>query len=162
MKEQSYRRAWRSFYLHFLAIGVALVLLVYAFVKTSLPSTHPKLLWGAFLLFVLLVLFDMCVKRLKERFTVRGNEISLAKGIFSHDSTEIGLGSIRTVQVRQNLIQRMIDVGDILVASSGTDNYEISVKNILHPHVVRDSMQLYERPETTVAAETPDKEHTQA
>ena len=144
MKEQAYRRAWRSFYLHFAAIFAVFILVAWASFKAPLQPVHQKWMWIAFLVFVIAAFLDMTIRRLQMCLFIRPNEISLSRGIFSHDSTEISLGSIRTIQVRQNLIQRMLNLGDILVASSGTDQYEINMHNVLDPHKVRNSMQPYE------------------
>ena len=68
--------------------------------------------------------------------TGRGNS-----GILKRDSIEIGMRNVRTVQVTQRLIQRLLNVGDIAIASSGTDVYEIRVANMPSPHDIRNQIQ---------------------
>ena len=157
--QKTYRPAWRSFYWHILAIIALLVLVAWATVKAP-QNAWIKWLWIGYGIFVVLAFLDMFVKRLQTRFIVRPNEVALEKGIVSHDSIEIAFNSIRTIQVQQSFIQRILNVGSILVASSGTDNYEINARNILNPHYVRNSMQSHES--NFIASETPEENKKQS
>ena len=99
-----------------------------------------KGLWGFWVLFALIVFGDMFLKRLGTALIVRTDEVALEKGILKWGFIEIGMRSIRTVQVTQRIMQRLLNVGDITITSSGTDNYEIRIPNMPSLHDVRNQI----------------------
>ena len=147
LESHTYKPAWRSFYLHIVAMIACLVLVILISVKVTLTLIYQKVLWWFLGLFVLAALLDMAVKRLSTTLIVRPDEVALEKGILKRESIEIGARSIRTVQVTQGIVQRMLNIGDISIASSGTDNYEIRIANMPSPHEIRNQIQDRERAE---------------
>ena len=143
--EHVYKPAWRSFYSHITAMIACFVLVVLIAVKVPLEPVYTKVLWGLWALFTLVALGDMLFKRLSIALIVRADEVALEKGILKRESIEIGMRSIRTVQVTQRIIQRLLNIGDISIASSGTDNYEIHIANMPSPHDIRNQIQSRER-----------------
>lgn len=137
------------------------ILAVLIAVKIPLESVYTKVLWGLWALFTLVTLGDMLLKRLSTALIVRPDEVALEKGILKRESIEIGMRSIRTVQVTQGIIQRLLNIGDISIASSGTDNYEIHTTNILSPHDVRNQIQSHERAGDNVQPQ-PEEKKTEA
>ena len=139
--EHVYKPAWRSFCLHIAAMIACFVLVVFVSLKVPMDAAYQKALWGFFLLFVLVAFGDMFFKRLGATLIVRFDEVAFEKGILKRDSIEIGMRNVRTVQVTQRLMQRLLNVGDIAIASSGTDVYEIRVANMPSPHDIRNQIQ---------------------
>lgn len=133
--------------MHILAMVACLVLVTLIALKVSLAPGYQKVLWGFLAVFVLIAFGDMFLKRLGTALIVRPDEIAFEKGILKRESIEIGMRSIRTVQVSQGIMQRLLNVGNISVASSGTDNYEIYVANMPSPHEIRNQIQDRERAE---------------
>jgi uncharacterized membrane protein YdbT with pleckstrin-like domain len=142
MNEQKYRPPWRSFYLHIVAMVVVFIGAVFFSVKTGFSV---KVIWGAFLAAVLYLAADMTYRRFCTMLIVKSDKIALEEGLIGRHSTEISTKNIKTIQVTQTIGQRILNTGDIRVASPGTDEYEITVKNMPDPHAVRDLMQKYER-----------------
>lgn len=140
-EEHVYKPAWRSFYLHIVAMVACLVLVAFVSLKVSMDAAYQKALWGFFFLFVLAAFGDMFFKRLGATLIVRFDEVAFEKGILKRDSIEIGMRNVRTVQVTQRLMQRLLNVGDIAIASSGTDVYEIRVANMPSPNDIRNQIQ---------------------
>ena len=140
-EEYVYNPAWRSFCLHIAAMVACLVLVAIVSLNVSMDAAYQKALWGFFVLFVLVVFGNMFFKRMETTLIVRPDEVAFEKGILKRESVEIGMRSIRTVQVTQRIIQRILNVGDIAVASSGTDGYEILVANMPSPHDIRNQIQ---------------------
>lgn len=140
-EEYVYKPAWRSFCLHIAAMVACLVLVAIVSLNASMDAAYQKALWGFFVLFVLVVFGNMFFKRMETALIVRPDEVAFEKGILKRESIEIGMRSIRTVQVTQRIIQRILNVGDIAVASSGTDGYEILVANMPSPHDIRNQIQ---------------------
>jgi uncharacterized membrane protein YdbT with pleckstrin-like domain len=140
--EQKYRPAWRSFYWHIAAMVIFLIGAVFFSVKTDFSASA---IWSIFLILVLYAAGDMTYRRFRTMLIVKPDEIALEKGFIGRHSIEISTKNIKTIQVKQSVIQRILDTGDILVASPGTDEYEIIVYNMPSPHAIRDIMQKRER-----------------
>ena len=145
MNEQSFKPAWRSFYWHILAMIACLVVVALVSAKANLSPGYQKGLWIFFCVFIVCAAGDMMIRRMKVMLIVKPDEIALELGLVGRHSVEISTKNIRTIQVKQSVMQRLLNVGDILVASAGTDNYEIYAGNMPDPHTIRNLMQVHER-----------------
>ena len=70
--------------------------------------------------------------------TVTTKRTQLRHGIFSKSTTEVQHDDVRNLQVRQNVIQRLLKIGDIAISSSGQDDLEIFAEGIPHPNEIAD------------------------
>ena len=155
MSEQKFKPAWRSFYRHFLIMAVYLVAALVISVKW-LPAGYQKWLWLLFTAAVAYTACDMAYKRNSVLLIVRPDGIAIERGIIGRQSIEISMRNIRTIQVNQSVMQRIMNVGAVCVASSGTEGYEISALNMPGPHEIRQVVQLNER---AAAKKTKENEH---
>ena len=144
MNEQKFKPAWRGFYRHFFAMIACLIVASIISVKWF-PAGYQKWLWLVFVVVVAYIACDMAYRRNSVLLVVRPDEIALERGVIGRQSIEISMRSIRTIKVNQSVMQRLLNVGDIRVASSGTDEYEISAFNMLNPHGIKEAMQANER-----------------
>ena len=65
---------------------------------------------------------------------------------FSSDfrkSIEIDLANIEHIEIKQTAMQTILNIGDVVIASSGTGREEIYALNIPNPQAVRDEIQLH-------------------
>jgi uncharacterized membrane protein YdbT with pleckstrin-like domain len=74
-------------------------------------------------------------------------------GILEKRSTEIDINKIRTMLVHQNLWQRIVNIGNLYIASAGTESYEIVAHGVTHPYELRDKIQSYMRSKPVTPAE---------
>ena len=108
--------------------------------ETILYRDHPAMFRNRPLLFAvalvlvpvwglgLLVLVPWWIACLGTTLLVTDRRVTLRRGILSRD--------IRNVQVRQGVLQRLFDVGDLGLSSSGQGGIEIEVAGIPHPRRV--------------------------
>lgn len=68
---------------------------------------------------------------------ITDDEILWTHGLVSKRYTEIGMGSVRTIQVSQGLLQRLLDAGDLRVFTTG-DLPELVVLGLPDPGRVRE------------------------
>ncbi len=66
--------------------------------------------------------------------TVTNRRSILREGILSRSTTEVFHEDIRNLQLRQSLFQRLFDVGDLGISSSGQAGVEIQVGGIPGPY----------------------------
>ena len=143
MNEQQYKPAWRSFYQHFFTMVACLA--VASMISVNLSAKYQKWLWLVFLGAITCIVCNMVYKRNSVLLIVKSDKVALDRGIIGRQSIEISTRSIRTIKVNQSIMQRIFNVGDVRVASSGTDEYEISALNMPNPHEIRQAMQMNER-----------------
>jgi len=72
-----------------------------------------------------------------DQLKITDDEILWTHGILSKSYTELGMGSVRTVQVSQSLLQRLLDAGDLRVFTTG-DLPELVVRGLPEPNRVRE------------------------
>lgn len=142
--EKRIRPAWRGFLIWWLVAAALAALAIYA------SSGHHVPWWtiGVSLIPVLYII----LQRSSVEFIIKHDEVTLEKGLLAKASVEIGMSQIRSIEVRQTVFQRMMGVGDLLVASSGTSAYEIIVPGVEEPKENRDLIQGFQR--GTVNSET--------
>ena len=70
-------------------------------------------------------------------FTVDDNEIRFETGVLNKEHSEINKASIRSVKVRQTLLNRMFGVGTVEIYTAG-DAPEIVAHGMPEPHLIRE------------------------
>ncbi len=71
------------------------------------------------------------------RLIVDSRGISFNRGIWSRDEIHIRLSEIRTIGLRQGILDRLLSVGILEFASSGTDDMDIRFINMPRPTKVK-------------------------
>ena len=153
---KTYKPAWKSFYkLLFLAILFIILAGVANYFKSG--EAWLKWLWIAVAVVDVLIFLYIAAKRWTMSLVLKDDpakaedqEIAFIEcnplKPFSSDfrkSIEIGLSSIVHIEVKQSLMQTILHVGDVVIASSGTGKEEIYAPNIPDPQSVRDEIQLH-------------------
>lgn len=143
--EKIYRPAWKSFYrsISLIVLGAAVVIALT--ILTSFQAKVKGVLWAAWVVVAIAIFLYMVVRRASISLTVRPDEVALDQGILNRKSIEISYSSIRTVEVTQTLTQRVLNLGDLFIASSGTGEYEMQIRDMPDPHAIRDEIQANER-----------------
>ena len=153
---KTYKPAWKSFYkLFFLAI----LILVLAGVANHFKPGEPwlKWVWTAAAVIDIIILLYIAARRWTMSLILRDNpekaedqEIAFIEcnplKPFSTDfrkSIEIGLANIVHIEIKQTMMQTILNVGNIVITSSGTGMEEIQAPNIPNPQAVRDEIQVH-------------------
>ena len=153
-----YKPAWRSFYWNFLLMICLIVLgCIASYVKSG--ASWLKWMWIAIAAVDVLLFLYTAVKRATMSLILRDNpdkpedrEVAFVTcnplKPFSSDfrkSIEIGLSNIEHIEIGQNIIQSMLNTGDVVITSSGTGEKEIRAKSIPNPQAVCDEIQIHAR-----------------
>lgn len=75
------------------------------------------------------------------KLTVTDNEIIYETGLLNKEHSELSIGSIRTIRVKQSFFNRIFGVGVISIYTAG-DNPEIVAKGMPDPNSVRELIKL--------------------
>lgn len=153
---KTYKPAWKSFYkLIFLALLITVLAGVANYLKPG--EAWLKWMWIAVVVIDILILLYICAKRWTMSLILRDNpekaedqEIAFIEcnplKPFSSDfrkSIEISLANIVHIEIKQTMMQTILNVGDIVITSSGTGMEEIKAPNIPAPQAVRDEIQVH-------------------
>jgi len=93
---------------------------------------------AAFVLGLLLLLY-WYIKNKATSLTVTENELLYEQGILSKERLSVSLRHIRSVQVNQSFLNRILGVGEGIIATAG-DEPEFSVGELPDPHEVREAI----------------------
>ena len=153
---KTYKPAVKGFYKLWLLV---LLLLVLAGVANYFKPGEAwvKWLWCAAIVADVIIVLYIYAKRWTISLTIKDNpakaedqEVSFEEcnplKPFSSDfrkSIEISLSNIEHIEVKQTMMQTILRIGDIVIASSGTGREEIQAPNIPDPQSVRDEIQLH-------------------
>ena len=98
--------------------------------------------WYAWLLsWQVVPLAYIVYKRYSVLLTVKDDEVAFEDGFFSKSSTEVKIRDIKSIEVHQTLLDRLLGVGTLKLATAGTAGWEISVGYLLNPHAIREDIQ---------------------
>lgn len=118
---------------------------------TEIYKAHPAMFrahpfW--FILFVLLIaafgvglliLLYWYIKTRATALTVSDHELLYEQGILSKERLAVSLRHVRSVQVNQSFINRILGVGEIEIKTAG-DEPEFTVTDLPDPHQVREAI----------------------
>jgi uncharacterized membrane protein YdbT with pleckstrin-like domain len=118
---------------------------------TEIYKAHPAMFrahpfW--FILFVLLIaafgiglliLLYWYVKTRATALTVSDHELLYEQGILSKERLAVSLRHVRSVQVNQSFVNRILGVGEIEIKTAG-DEPEFTVTDLPDPHQVREAI----------------------
>jgi len=72
-----------------------------------------------------------------DHLSIKDDEIVWSHGLIKKQYTEISMSSVRTTQVNQTLMQRIMNAGDVMIFTAG-DRPELHVRGLPEPHRIRD------------------------
>jgi uncharacterized membrane protein YdbT with pleckstrin-like domain len=94
--------------------------------------------WHLVFFFLIVPLIIALWQRASLKIKVYSDRIVFEKGVLSKDVKEIFCADVRTIDVRQSFWQRIIGIGDIALATSGTSGYEEEAHGIPDPMGLKD------------------------
>ncbi len=87
----------------------------------------------------LLILLYWYIKTHATALTVTEHELMYERGILSKDRLSVSLRHVRSVEVKQSFVNRILGVGTIQVSTAG-DEPEFTVKDLPDPHEIREAI----------------------
>ena len=74
-------------------------------------------------------------------FTHTSRRVMAKGGIISRKNDEVAIGDIRSIHMRQGIVERLFGLGTVQIASAGTAGIEVEFKGIQNPAKVRDQIR---------------------
>ena len=124
-----FSRSRKPYFIIYLMIIILIVLTTYVRVK-GLPSSRITLIGT--IVFTIIGMTITEIHRLKDTYKISHEYVEHRSGIISKGEKKIHIKSITDINARQNVFQRLMGYGSIVVQSaSGANN--IIINNINHP-----------------------------
>lgn len=134
------RPAWKNFLGLFLLFWIFLVGSIVLFV---LGGEQPEFrLWAAGTSGLTLLIFIILIyKRYVWKYTIAGDRISVRRGIISRNQQSTRIQDLRSIELDQGILQRLLNIGDIKFYTAGTDRAEIVFHGIASPASIRETVE---------------------
>lgn len=118
--------------------------------ETATEKMQFRPVWRSFIphiifFWLIIPLVIMLLRRYSLKLTVSPNCISLKTGILNIVTTEVTPESISGIEVRQNILQRILCYGSIYIGTSATSDYEIVFHGLANPSKVSETIKAYRR-----------------
>ena len=137
-------------YAHWWILWAAwVVLLVYAFFASVSAEKRPEWLKWIFLgimaLPALALSWNILINRLSVRYRLTTHRFFKETGILSRKIAELELIRVDDIQAQQNLLQRIFNVGTVLIISTDATDPRLEIKGIEHPIEVKEQIRTHVR-----------------
>ena len=137
------KNAWKNYIVQYLHILVMIVIIgVVAF--DGVNTGWKKYISIVGIVCIITIFIEIMFCRLSESLTLSEDKVFMEKGILEKEIDTADSRKIRTSKVKQNLWQRLVNIGDIYIFSSG-DIHDILAHGINNPHEIRDRILSYGR-----------------
>ena len=80
------------------------------------------------------------IQWLGHRYKLCVNSVETAEGIVARNKSSIRYGHIRSAEVKQGVIDRILDVGSVELATAGSSEVEIIFKGIHNPVAIQEEV----------------------
>lgn len=103
-------------------------------------ASIPSLLigsWGALGFLSLRILY----LRHLDHFSLDGNRVAHRHGIVARNQHSLRLAAIRSVELKQSVMQRILGVGDLLIYAAGSSEAEIAMKGLSRPQKAKEAVK---------------------
>ncbi len=131
-KEKRFRISWFNYTIHIL---LAIWLLFLGIYPDELLRRYGII--STAIIIVLIVI----IERIRLEVIIKDDKLVIVEGIISKHIREIFLKDIRTIDIRQSIIERIFGYGDVMIATSATSGYEIILENIGAPHKLKEEIE---------------------
>lgn len=88
----------------------------------------------------ILILLWWWISTKADKLTIKTDEVVWEHGIISKQYTELSMHSLRSVRVKQSLLQRMLNAGDVEIYTAG-DDPELVIKGLPDPDRIREHIK---------------------
>lgn len=121
--------------------GVLIVGGAYVIARTL--EGNPKMWQGGFVLIGIGVIsiFNAMIQRQRQSWTVTSDRIFEQRGILATSRREMELADIRSVEVSKRVLQRMLGLGDVTIASAASADFAIRLLDVSDPDGIADTVR---------------------
>lgn len=145
------RPSWRS-YMGIAVMGVVCtILIIYSLIwwlpgVTALyPRIHNKLYPTVYILPFIIILFfilNIMIQRYSHLYTITTKGIICRHGIIARNTSNVPADKITDFSVKQNMFQRILDVGNIYINTAGGPGIEAIMLGVRSPFILQEKLDI--------------------
>lgn len=90
-----------------------------------------------------ITMFVWYLLKLSASLEITTKRTTESHGLFSRATSEVLHDNIRNIAVKQSFVDRVFNVGQLEISSSGQSGVEITMKDVKDPHGVREKIDKY-------------------
>ena len=110
--------------------------------------------WLLLFFWLLIPLLIACIKRSSTILRVYRGRITLERGIFSKCYREFFVRDIRSIDIDQSFLARIVNIGNLTISTAATQDASEHMEGVPGPHKIRDLIIAQrQEPQTTKADE---------
>ena len=106
-----------------------------------------QILWGILLLplfgFGLVILIPAVIRRYSRKYIITNRKVIIKDGILANYQDIIPIKNIRTLRIEQTPLQRVLNIGTVILAIPGGQKRGIRIKNVARPAALVDIINTY-------------------
>jgi uncharacterized membrane protein YdbT with pleckstrin-like domain len=131
---------WR--YANALVVGGAIIVGGAVLLVRSL-QTQPQLWLAGFgvMGFGAIAIINVMIARRRQSWTVTSDRIFEQRGIIATSRREMELADIRSVEVSKRVVQRMLGIGDVTIASAASADFAIRLLDVHDPDGIAETVR---------------------
>lgn len=76
--------------------------------------------------------------RYRRFYRITSQRVTTRIGIVANNSSELNLEHIRTINIRQNIVERLLGTGDLVMASAANGNSRIVFRGVKDPEKIKE------------------------
>jgi uncharacterized membrane protein YdbT with pleckstrin-like domain len=95
----------------------------------------PTVIIVVVLVFALMVLIGF-VRRLSTTYTITNRRLTIESGVLSRDLHQTRLARVQNVNLRQNVLERMLRVGDVDFDTAASADYDFAFRGVAAPREI--------------------------
>jgi uncharacterized membrane protein YdbT with pleckstrin-like domain len=123
----------------YLACIVSIIIGVYSLIAWISQGNTFYIISGMIAGLIGLIIFiNWWLTVINTRLTVTANKVTMREGILSKKIHEIFISDIRSVQIDQTLLQRILGTGTLEVSGAATESAEIKIDGIPNAYKVKE------------------------
>lgn len=123
------RPAWRSYWKWYLAIITCLIF----FADSEQQEVG--------VLIAILLSVTVVILRFRYLFTVTSRRVISRVGLIAKNTNEIEIRHTREYKVKQGIMKRLLNYGDIEISSAAGSGVEVIFKGIIDPHNLKEAIR---------------------
>jgi len=140
MRDFSIRPTWNNYIDQMSMVAIAEFSAIYTYVIMVTQSENgstvhiiPPIVSVIVAIIGLWILLGIVIKRHSWRYSLHEGRITAEQGLISRNETSIRLADVRAVHLKQSILDRMLNVGDVSFSSSAREDAEVTFVGIDEP-----------------------------
>ncbi len=134
------RPSWKGYYI---SLTLFALLTIYGFISILFSYQESNKINESIIFIGVAIVLKAYLNRLKFKYIITPTRITEKYGLFTTITVEVDLRYIRSILLSQNIIQKMLNIGNIEFLTVMGSTNDIYIKNIDNPQEIKEIIYQY-------------------